>query len=122
MGVHSWLEIRRSRFKIRYRKIPNLSYVALSEAKIIGTVLCGEDGRRGYLQHLCVVDKFRNRGAGSQLLEAAVEQFKSLGLYEIRIFVFKNNQTGNQYWEDKGWIVRDDIHVRSLNLQSIGLV
>jgi len=96
---------------------PNLSYVAISEDKIIGTVLCGQDGRRGYLQHLCVVDKYRNRGVGSKLLDAAIEQFNVLGLHEIRIFVFKNNEVGNRYWARKGWIVRNDIYVRSLKLE-----
>ncbi len=95
---------------------PNLSYVASSGGKVIGTVLCGQDGRRGYLQHLCVIDEYRKFGIGSQLLDAAIDRFKELGLHEVRIFVFKDNQVGNEYWAEKGWIVRDDIYVRSLNL------
>jgi len=95
---------------------PSLSYVAEVGDKIIGTVLCGEDGRRGYLQHLCVIEEFRGQGIGKKLLETAIQQFKLLELHEIRIFVFKDNDLGNKFWGDLGWIIRDDIYVRAYNL------
>lgn len=95
---------------------PNLSYVAQADENIIGTVLCGEDGRRGYLQHLCVSEAHQGKGIGKSLLEAAILQFQKLDLYEIRIFVFKDNELGNEFWASRGWTIRDDIYVRAYKL------
>lgn len=97
-------------------KNPKLSFVAEIDGKVIGTVLCGEDGRRGYLQHLCVSEEYQGNNIGKLLLEAAIEQFNKLDIYEIRIFVFKNNDLGNKFWTKFGWDVRDDIFVRSFQL------
>lgn len=97
---------------------PNLSFVAEIDGQIIGTVLCGEDGRRGYLQHLCVENKHRHNGIAKMLLAKAIEQFSSLQLYEIRIFVLKSNNIGTQFWSKLGWELRKDILVRTYQLGS----
>ncbi len=93
-----------------------LSFVALVDDNIIGSVLCGEDGRRGYLQHLCVSEKHQGKGIGKQLLKAAIEKFSLLELFEVRIFVLKNNKHGTDFWESQRWELREDIVVRTFKL------
>lgn len=95
---------------------PKLSYVAEIDNKIIGTILCGEDGRRGYMQHLSVTEQYREKGIGKSLLSCALQQFKKLDIQEVRIFIFKNNDIGNSFWQDLGWSIRDDIYVRTVEL------
>jgi ribosomal protein S18 acetylase RimI-like enzyme len=101
-----------SRYILRH---PELSYIAESDHRVIGTVIGGEDGRRGYLQHLCVAPEFRNQGIGKILLDASIKQFQKLDIHEVRIFVFKDNDVGNEFWHRLGWSLRDDIHVRTFN-------
>ena len=96
---------------------PGMSYVAICNDRVIGTILCGEDGRRGYMQHLCVKKEFRGRGIGGDLIERSLSAFKNAGLHEVRIFIFKSNVLGNKYWDKKGWITRDDIHVKAIDLE-----
>ena len=93
-----------------------LSFVALVDDNIIGSVLCGEDGRRGYLQLLCVSEKHQGKGIGKQLLKAAIEKFSLLELFEVRIFVLKNNKHGTDFWESQRWELREDIVVRTYKL------
>lgn len=95
---------------------PKLSYVAEVDKKIIATILCGEDGRRGYMQHLSVAPNFRNKGLAKSLINRALAQFKKLNIQEVRIFIFKDNDIGNTFWQNLGWNIRDDIHVRTFDL------
>ncbi|MEM6855327.1 MAG: GNAT family N-acetyltransferase [Planctomycetota bacterium] len=90
---------------------PGLSFVATEGDRIIGSVLCGQDGRRGYLQHLSVTPEYRNRGVGSALLAAAAEAFARHELHEIRIFVLRDNSEGLEFWRKRGWDHRYDIDV-----------
>jgi len=76
---------------------PELSFVAEANNKIVGTIICGEDGRRGYLQHLCVDSNYQNIGIGTSLLDSAINRFSNLNLHEIRIFILKNNSSGNKF-------------------------
>lgn len=53
---------------------PMTSSVALSEERLIGAVLAGHDGRRGFLYHLAVHPDFRARGLGRALAERPLAQ------------------------------------------------
>jgi len=100
------------------QKNPNLSFVALDGADVVGTVLCGEDGRRGYLQHLCVEPNYRRKNIASELISRAVKSFEKLELFEIRLFIFTDNDLGNDFWEHHNWVIRDNIYVRAFHLSS----
>lgn len=92
---------------------PGLSFGAFDEDKLIGTVLCGTDGRRGYIYHLAVEKEYRRMNIGAKLLSSSIEELKKKGIEKCHIFVFKNNETGNAFWEKSGWKKRDDINVFS---------
>jgi len=101
----------------RFLKInPETCFVALDEGKIIGTVLGGSDGRRGYLYHLAVHKDYRRIGLGRQLSEKCLASFKSQGLKKCHIFVISNNAEGLRFWERLGWLLRKDIFVMSKDL------
>ncbi|MCP4178392.1 MAG: GNAT family N-acetyltransferase [bacterium] len=91
----------------------NLSFVAVYDCKIIGCVMCGHDGRRGYLQHLIVKPEYRKQRIGEKLFLKCLEGLSDIGIYKTHLFVFKNNETGNSFWLKKGWRFRDDVNLYS---------
>jgi ribosomal protein S18 acetylase RimI-like enzyme len=88
---------------------PGLSFVAIVDGDIAGCVMCGHDGRRGYLQHLAVSQKQRRLGIGSALVEACLTKLESLGILKTHIDVLVENQQAHDFWRRRGWQKRDDI-------------
>jgi N-acetylglutamate synthase len=88
---------------------PGLSFVAEEEGALVGCVMCGHDGRRGYLQHLAVVPPHRKKGIARTLISLCLERLESIGILKTHIDVLITNEDAVQYWIKRGWIKRDDI-------------
>ena len=88
---------------------PGLNFIALIDESIVGCVMCGHDGRRGYLQHLAVSQQHRRRGIGSALVKACLAKLESLGILKTHIDVLVGNQQAHDFWRRRGWHQRDDI-------------
>lgn len=88
---------------------PGLSFVALVEAQLVGCIMGGHDGRRGYLQHLAVTEAQRRRGIGSALVEACLAKLEEQGILKSHIDVLAANESGLAYWQRRGWKKREDI-------------
>lgn len=88
---------------------PGLSFVARSEAQLVGCVMCGHDGRRGYLQHLAVDPAYRSGGIGRQLVRRCLEAVTQLGIEKVHLDVLIENQEAQQFWQSLGWSRRDDL-------------
>ena len=86
-----------------------LSQVAVIDGKIVGTVLAGHDGRRGFIHHMAVLPEYRRRHIGHALAEKAIEKIKSEGIEKTHIFCYQDNETGQKFWRDFGFVKRDDI-------------
>ncbi|MEM7207689.1 MAG: GNAT family N-acetyltransferase [Pseudomonadota bacterium] len=82
---------------------PGLSWVAASDDRIVGTVLGGHDGRRGYIYHLVVADEFHGFGLGGQLLEKALEGLKKQGILKCHVMVIDGNPSADFFWAKRGW-------------------
>ncbi len=93
---------------------PGLSFVALSpDDGLIGCIMCGHDGRRGYPQHLVVRESARCQGVGTALVDRCLDALKAVGIYKVHIHVLTSNHPAIDYWQRRGWQRRDDIHVFS---------
>ena len=92
---------------------PGLSFVAEQETRLVGTVLAGHDGRRGYLQHLAVADELRRHGIGSRLLELGLEALRREGILKTHVHVFADNARARLFWEARGWRPRTEIALYS---------
>jgi ribosomal protein S18 acetylase RimI-like enzyme len=92
---------------------PGLSFVARSDGQLIGAVLGGTDGRRGYLQHLAVVPSHRGQGLGRALAERVVAALSALGIEKCHLMVRCENGPAKAFWQHLGWTLRDDITVMS---------
>jgi ribosomal protein S18 acetylase RimI-like enzyme len=95
------------------RRNPGMSFVAKYQKKIIGAVLCGHDGRRGYLHHLAVHPAYRNQGIGRSLVERCIRALKRSGIQKCHLFIFNRNIEGIQFWEKIGWTPRNDLRIVS---------
>ncbi len=94
-----------------------LSLVAKTGTQIIGAVLAGHDGRRGYLHHLCVSLAYRRNGIGRQLVEGCMIRLREQGISKCHVFVFKDNQQGRMFWSKNGFKKRNELYIFSRNLE-----
>jgi N-acetylglutamate synthase len=92
---------------------PGMSFVAWEGDQLVGAVLCGTDGRRGYLNHLAVDKAYRGKGIGRQLAERSLAALKEAGIDKCHIFVLKDNAAGQAFWAHNGWVLRDTFVVMS---------
>ena len=92
---------------------PSLSFVARDRGRLVGTVLAGTDGRRGYLQHLAVTPSHRGQGLGRALAERAVTALGALGIEKCHLMVRQENAPARAFWQRLGWSERGDIIVMS---------
>ncbi|RAU44640.1 MULTISPECIES: GNAT family N-acetyltransferase [unclassified Pseudomonas] len=88
---------------------PGMSFVAETEAGLCGCVMCGHDGRRGYLQHLLVLPAFRRRGIADALVQRCLSALEALGIGKCHLDVLKDNDAAARYWLNRGWQLRQDI-------------
>lgn len=88
---------------------PGLSFVAETEGRLIACVMCGHDGRRGYLQHVLVLPAYRRQGIAQALVERCLAALEQLGIHKCHLDVFKTNTSAARYWQAQGWTLRTDI-------------
>jgi ribosomal protein S18 acetylase RimI-like enzyme len=91
---------------------PGLSAVAFTASgELAGAVLCGHDGRRGYLHHLAVALSSRRQGVARSLIEHAFAGLRALGIQKCNVFLYADNHEGRAFWTKNGWSVRADLQV-----------
>jgi len=93
------------------KRNPSLSFVACAHEKIVGAILSGHDGRRGYLHHLAVAVSHRKTGFGKALTARCLDRLGKLGIPKCNIFVFRSNARGRAFWRHNGWKQRSDLCV-----------
>jgi len=98
------------------RRNPRLSFVAEKNGRVIGAVLCGHDGRRGYLHHLAVSKRHRRRGIGRLLVNACLAKLRKAGISKCNIFIFANNADGMKFWAHTGWSLRTELRLMQIRL------
>jgi N-acetylglutamate synthase len=106
----------RAPLTIFLEKNPGLSFAAWEGGILVGTSLCGSDGRRGYLYHVAVDPGMRRRGIGKALAMASLEALAATGVFKCHLFVLADNESGSAFWRAAGWTPRGDIAVFSKSL------
>lgn len=92
---------------------PNTCFIAVNGDEVAGVILSGHDGRRGYVYHTAVAAKERNGGIGSTLVQKAMDALENEGISKVALVVFDRNETGNKFWEKRGFTVRNDLVYRN---------
>ena len=101
------------------KRNPGLSFVAEAADGIAGVILAGQDGRRGYVYHMCVREDCRRRGIGARLARECLSAFREQGISKAALLVFKRNGAGNAFWEAQGFSLREDINYRNIALTEL---
>ena len=95
---------------------PGMSFIAIAGTDVIGTILGGHDGRRGYIHHLAVDNAYRRQGIGKQLVKRCLAALEEAGIQKCHLFIFHENEGGIAFWLMNGWELRQDIMVMSKHL------
>ena len=101
---------------------PKTSVVALEGGKIVGAILCGHDGRRGCMYHVCVHEDYRMRGIGKAMVVFAMEALKKEEISKVSLIAFTQNDVGNAFWNRIGWTKREDLNYYDFVLNKENIV
>ena len=114
-GIRSMDDSREgvTRFLLRN---PGCSVVAELDGEIIGAILCGHDGRRGCLYHVCVHPDHRKQGIGKTMVVFAMEALKKEQINKVCLIAFTRNDIGNAFWKEIGWTKREDLNYYDFEL------
>lgn len=93
------------------RRNPTTSLIMKDEGRLIGTVLGGFDGRRGFIYHLAIDPAYRRRGLGKELLDKALTELVKVGAPRTHLFVWNDNVTAIEFYKSLGWLDRHDVEV-----------
>lgn len=92
------------------KRNPTTSVVAEIDNKIVGSILCGHDGRRGCLYHVCVDEKYRRHGIGKAMVVYAMQALKKEKINKVSLIAFTVNDIGNAFWNTIEWTERKDLN------------
>ena len=95
---------------------PSTSVVASEDGRIVGSILCGHDGRRGCFYHVCVHEDYRMRGIGKAMVVRAMNALKDEGINKVSLIAFMKNDIGNAFWKQIGWTKRGDLNYYDFTL------
>ncbi len=108
-GIRSLDDSREDVYRFMERN-PETSVVAVLEGRIVGSILCGSDGRQGTLYHVCVARELRRLGIGRQMVGYCMKVLRDMGINKVSLVAFTRNQVGNAFWRGIGWQKREDFY------------
>ncbi len=89
------------------RRNPTTSVVAKVDGHIVGSILCGSDGRQGALYHVCVAKPWRRRKIGTLMVAYCMRELSRMGINKVSLIAFRRNDVGNAFWRNIGWTQAD---------------
>lgn len=95
---------------------PELFFVGLLDGEVIGSVMAGYEGHRGWINYLAVSPEFQKRGYGGKLVEKAIEELRKLGCPKINLQVRRSNAQVIDFYKHLGFN-EDDVTSLGLRLK-----
>ena len=92
------------------KRNPGISVVAEMDSRVVGAILCGHDGRRGCLYHVCVHEDYRMHGIGRAMVVHCMNALQQEGINKVSLIAFTKNDIGNASWKQIGWTKREDLN------------
>lgn len=103
------------------KRNPTTSVVARVDGKLVGAILCGHDGRRGCLYHVCVHKDYRRHGIGKAMVVFCMEALKAERVNKVSLIAFTQNDIGNAFWRSIGWTKREDLNYYDFTLNEANI-
>jgi ribosomal protein S18 acetylase RimI-like enzyme len=88
---------------------PDLFLVALDERQVVGSIMAGYDGHRGWLYAAAVLHSHRGRGIGTSLVRTAEGRLQSLGCGKINLQVRASNAAVAEFYRRLGYVTEERI-------------
>ncbi len=104
------------------KRNPDTSVVAVADGKIVGSILCGYDGRRGCLYHVCVREDYRRQGIGKAMVVYCMKALEKEAISKVSLIAFTQNDIGNAFWKEIGWTKREDLNYYDFVLNDKNIV
>ncbi|MBO4920222.1 MAG: GNAT family N-acetyltransferase [Erysipelotrichaceae bacterium] len=118
MGLNTTDESREGIEKYLKRN-PSTCFVAEDQGKIVGVIMAGNDGRRGYIYHTAVHPTYRKQGIAKKMVENVLAALDAEGINKVALVAFKRNENGNAFWEKMGFTERTDLTYRNKNIHDL---
>ncbi len=87
--------------------IDNLIFIAEHEGLIIGACMAGYDGHRGWLYAVAVCKEQRRSGAGSALVQHAIQALKVMGCIKVNLQIRATNTEVAAFYESLGFVIEE---------------
>lgn len=118
MGLNN-LDDSREGIEKYLKRNPTTNFVAEDDGKIVGAILGGHDGRRGFIYHTAVSAGYRKQGIGRKLVEHVMTALKEEGINKAALVAFERNENGNAFWEKMGFTERTDLVYRNKSISEM---
>lgn len=118
MGLNTTDDSREGVAKYLLRN-PNTCFVAEDHGELLGVIISGHDGRRGFIYHTTVREEYRGRGIGKKLVDSALAALEREGIHKVALVAFAKNESGNLFWEKIGFTAREDLVYRNKNIHQL---
>lgn len=104
------------------KRNPTSSAVAVNDGgEIVGGILCGHDGRRGCLYHVCVREDYRRKGIGKAMVVHCMNALRAEEVNKVSLIAFTANDVGNAFWNRIGWTRREDLNYYDFTLNEANI-
>lgn len=104
------------------KRNPGISCVAVCEGEIVGAILCGQDGRRGCLYHVCVSQDHRRKGIGKAMVVFCMEALHKENINKVCLIAFTKNDVGNAFWKSLLWTEREDLNYYDFTINTENII
>ena len=125
MGIHGFgirsIDDSKEGVERFLKRNPTTSMVAVADGKIVGAILCGHDGRRWCLYHVCVKKGYRRHGVGKAMVVACMEALRKEEINKVTLIAFTKNDIGNVFWNKIGWTEREDLNYYDFTLNEANI-
>lgn len=101
------------------KRNPATCFVAEDDGKIVGVIMAGHDGRRGYIYHTAVLSEYRGKHIGKKLVDCAMEALEKEGINKVALVAFERNEIGNGFWKKIGFEAREDLIYRDKSIHKL---
>jgi ribosomal protein S18 acetylase RimI-like enzyme len=95
---------------------PLTSVAAIADKSLVGSILCGHDGRQGCFYHVCVDVSYRCQGVGTAMVQYCMDALAAQGITKVKLIAFTANDLGNTFWHALGWTKREDLFYYDITL------
>ena len=104
------------------KRNPTTSVLARMDGKVVGAILCGHDGRRGCLYHVCVREGYRRKGIDKAMVTFCMKALQEEKISKVSLIAFTTNDVGNAFWKEIGWVRRLDLNYYDFTLNEANII